>query len=122
VRAGLGVDLPDPGAVDIGQHAALSDVAVGADADIEEFSVGADWPARMLVIARAFPSSLLRGLAVATFEAPGPLGASVVQQSLSHVLPDGLGSGQPDGVGRLDLDDPPAAASTDPEHVVLDVG
>src|SRR3569833_2346064 len=35
VRAGLGVDLPDPGALDLGQHAALGNVAIGADADID---------------------------------------------------------------------------------------
>src|SRR5690606_19482462 len=41
VHAGFGVDLPDHGAVGLGDHAAFGDVAVGADADVQEAAVGA---------------------------------------------------------------------------------
>ena len=52
----------------------------------------------------------------------GPLLAGVVEQPLADVLPDGLGSGQPDGVGLLDFDGAAAAAAGDPQQVSLDVG
>jgi hypothetical protein len=51
----------------------------------------------------------------------GPLLAGVVQQPLPDILPDGLGSGQPDGIGLLDLDGPAAAPAGDPQQVSLDV-
>ena len=41
VPAGLRVDLPDHGAVFLHVHAPFADVAVGADAHVEEFTVGA---------------------------------------------------------------------------------
>src|SRR5690606_13908251 len=42
VGTALGIDLPDQRAGDFGLHAALGDVAVGADADIQKAAVGAD--------------------------------------------------------------------------------
>ena len=42
VGAGFGVDLPDHGAVDFGLHAALGDVAVRADTDIQVAPIRAD--------------------------------------------------------------------------------
>src|SRR5690606_16251402 len=39
VRAGGGIDLPDQGAIDLGGHAALGDVAVGADAHVQVAAV-----------------------------------------------------------------------------------
>ena len=53
---------------------------------------------------------------------PGPLLAGVVEQPLTDVLPDRLGSGQPDGVGLLDFDGPPAAAAGNPQQVLLYFG
>jgi hypothetical protein len=54
--------------------------------------------------------------------APRSLLARFVEQPLAYVFPDGLRSGQPDGVSLLDLDAPPAAAASDPQQVTLYVG
>src|SRR5690606_24424192 len=40
VHAGGGVDLPDHGAAGLGNHAAFGDVAVGADAHVQEAAIG----------------------------------------------------------------------------------
>jgi hypothetical protein len=54
--------------------------------------------------------------------AAGPLLAGIVQQPLPDVLPDRLGSGQPDGIGLLDLDGAAAAPARDPQQVSLYLG
>jgi hypothetical protein len=65
---------------------------------------------------------LERGPAAVFFVATGPLLAGVVEQPLTDILPDRLGSGQPDGVGLLDLDGAATAAAGDPQQVSLNVG
>ncbi len=54
---------------------------------------------------------LERGPAAVFFVAAGPLSAGIVEQPLAEVLPNRLGTGEPDGVGLLDLDGPTAAAA-----------
>ena len=47
--------------------------------------------------------------------------AGVVEQTLPDLLPDRLGSGHADGIGRLDLDRSAAAPAADPQQVTVDV-
>jgi hypothetical protein len=54
--------------------------------------------------------------------ATGPGLAGVVQQSLPDVLPDCVTAVKADGVQPLDFDGPHAAAASDPQHVLLDLG
>lgn len=52
----------------------------------------------------------------------GALLAGVVEQPLRHVLPDGVGAIQADGIGGLDFHGSLAAATGDAEHVALNFG
>jgi hypothetical protein len=45
----------------------------------------------------------------------------VIQQPLAHILPSGTRTVQPDGIGSLDLDRPPAAPAGNAQHVSLDL-
>src|ERR1700732_1677400 len=113
--------------------------------------ISTDCAARMLVIARALPSSLFRALrsppergvgwcfgairasrvrrrgapallerrpAAVLFVTAGPVLAGVIQEPLAHVFPDGLGSGQPDSIGLLNLDDASAPAARHPQNML----
>jgi hypothetical protein len=49
------------------------------------------------------------------FKSAGALLAGIFEQPLTDILPDRLGSGQPDGVGLLDFDGAVTAAAGDPQ-------
>jgi hypothetical protein len=51
--------------------------------------------------------------------ATGPLLTGIVEQTLTDILADRLGSGQPEGVGLLDFDGAATAAAGDPQQVSL---
>lgn len=52
----------------------------------------------------------------------GPSAARVVEQSLAHILPDGMRPIEPDCIRFLNFDNTKAAHALNPQHAVGDFG
>ena len=53
--------------------------------------------------------------------APGPPRAGVVEQALTDILPDRIWTVEPGGVRLLDLDSPGAAATFNPQNMLMNL-